>query len=446
MAELKGAHSLPTPVSPGTHTDGAGTSLETRRQSDPPVKVIPHHTTGRESHRCVQSSRSTAQTDDVRPDDAADMTGLDEAGADRGHRDHRNSDRHNSSHVLPSASSHHTSQESRPCDGNMSVTSSDSDSASTLTLEPRTMKARARKARFVSEVTSVCEGDGVCADQDNKAASHYAGVRDDVDSHSHVTSSWGEMTSVTSVCDVITSADESSYYSGDDDDEDDDDEEEEEEDDVTTAVRLGVQDEDRDDSELRHRRLQRHLEAVLRQTSTAGVAVETVVAATGERLNSQAGGGDHVNQGTMYPFSAPGTHLATLLATPSHGQAPPLSGLEESEEIAQREGRAPIRPARKIDAMTSHAAGRKGGTTARLFSPDRQMSQLRARQMTSDEFREGYDRSSDIAKVKRSRLDEDIPWDLLHFSDTDDDGASDKAWSVPSGEISSQHSLLCRGG
>ena len=36
--------------------------------------------------------------------------------------------------------------------------------------------------------------------------------------------------------------------------------------------------------------------------------------------------------------------------------------------------------------------------------------------MTSDEFREGYDRSCDVAKVKRSQLDGDIPWDLLQFS------------------------------
>ena len=36
--------------------------------------------------------------------------------------------------------------------------------------------------------------------------------------------------------------------------------------------------------------------------------------------------------------------------------------------------------------------------------------------MTSDEFRESYDRSCNVAKVKRSQLDGDIPWDLLQFS------------------------------
>ena len=145
----------------------------------------------------------------------------------------------------------------------------------------------------------------------------------DGDCESFLTSTWSEMTSVSSVCDVVTSADESSYYSGDDDGEDEDDDEEEDEDGVATMVRLGLQDEDQDDNELRHQRLQRHLAAVLRQSTAPEATLETVVAATGERLNSQERHHViHVNRGAMYPFSA-----SNDLTTPPDIQAPPLSAL-----------------------------------------------------------------------------------------------------------------------
>ncbi|XP_076445506.1 uncharacterized protein LOC143283203 isoform X2 [Babylonia areolata] len=239
-------------------------------------------------------------------------------------------------------------------------------------------------------------------------APRYAGEADR-DYESFMTSSWSEMTSVSSVSDVVTSADESSYYSGDDDDndeDDDDDDDEEDDDDVTAVVRLGLLDEDRDDSELRQHRLQRHLAAVLRQNSVPPSTVETVVAATGERLNGlemTSGHVSHVNQGSLYPFSSSGGREPATFGTTT-GFARGDGGRARSFKKAKK------------------------GVVPRLFSPERQVSLIPARQMTSEEFREAYDRSTDLTKVKRSQLDADVPWDLIPCSDTDDDAGSEKAW------------------
>ncbi|KAL8588516.1 hypothetical protein ACOMHN_043865 [Nucella lapillus] len=265
-------------------------------------------------------------------------------------------------------------------------------------------------------------------------APRYAGEASDRDYESFITSSWSEMTSVSSVSDIMTSADESSYYSGDDDDdneeEEDEEEEEEEEDDLTTAVRLGLLDEDRDDSELCQHRLQRHLAAVLRQTSMPTSTVETVVAATGERLNGEERKVKHINQGSLYPFSSRSSTNATAAAG---SEAAPCSAPGLGSGSSRADGCLP--PSTGLQADTpSASAGREARTArkakkgARLFSPDRQVSLISARQMTSEEFREGYDRSTDLAKAKRSQLDGDIPWDLIPCSDTDDDAGSGKAW------------------
>ena len=184
--------------------------------------------------------------------------------------------------------------------------------------------------------------------QNSPRPQRYAGEADR-DCESFMTSSWSEMTSVSSVSDTITSADESSYYSGDDDNDDEDDEDDgdddDDEEDDTPMVRLGLLDEDRDDSELRHHRLQRHLASVLRQTTTPSATVETVVAATGERLNSQERLlASHINQGSMYPFrpreqltppfisDSPPLHVATM-SDRGRGESLQLSHCVESASV-----------------------------------------------------------------------------------------------------------------
>lgn len=55
-------------------------------------------------------------------------------------------------------------------------------------------------------------------------------------------------------------------------------------------------------------------------------------------------------------------------------------------------------------------------TFARFFRPLQSVALFSARQMTSEEFQDSYDKQYDAIKVKRCELDNDIPWDQLQFS------------------------------
>ncbi|XP_025083127.1 uncharacterized protein LOC112557464 isoform X3 [Pomacea canaliculata] len=215
--------------------------------------------------------------------------------------------------------------------------------------------------------------------------------------------------------DMSTSADESSYYSDDDDDDDED---------LTENGLLCPGDRhgffrrpllefgagDPDDEVLREERILRHLAAVRQQAVPSAVRVETVVTATGERLGNhllaldQSRGKEHVNVGHLYPFTSKSSHVPTP------------SSLQMSE----------------CDQVTKDARPRGGRATfatfARFFRPLQSVALFSARQMTSEEFQDSYDKQYDAIKVKRCELDNDIPWDQLQFSDTEDDTKSEKTW------------------
>ncbi|KAK7463236.1 hypothetical protein BaRGS_00038197, partial [Batillaria attramentaria] len=194
------------------------------------------------------------------------------------------------------------------------------------------------------------------------------------------------------------------------------------------------------DADLRHERLQRHLTALIQQTAQPALTMETVVTATGERLSCQERlHVEHVNQGTMYPFSTrrETQHqvLAGVSAAASAGMETPAAEHRmnsahavSSEDRSFGAGRTELGTARSAGhaGRLAHVT-HKGGSARRLFSPDRQVSLVSARQMTSREFQESYDRTYDAGKAKRSQLDGDIPWDMLQFSDTDDEASTCRA-------------------